>query len=388
MAYLYRLFFIAVLTVANGATPLYCSDVQLPASGSGHDTDLSQVTTLQYCIIDNCTILRIDTGQQLDIVYTTESLLIVTPKDGHTSMVVTKIDNELPCLGYHNASDSNLNIILVVIVPLALMLSFGTLIIHLLFKDLRTSLFGQLLMFYNLAIVITGCGTAFLQLTHYWITVNSQTICHTATIMTTFGVSGAEVFATNILTHSAYIMYRCYHLRSGISKKRSNYLFRRYTGYAAFTLVLLFFVTIAYDWRTGNGKYTILASGHCIILDHPSYNTLAISGFVTAINKILQMMMFSTYLVYLYKFNKNVHAAGVTLQHSRKLLRVATAMGSAIGLSSFLYILLVIIPECSNFILIISSSLFLIQQVVIFASLLFTKKMSTLCKAYFSRDSN
>ena len=96
--------------MANGATPLYCSDVQLPASGSGHDTDLSQVTTLQYCIIDNCTILRIDTGQQLDIVYTTESLLIVTPKDGHTSMVITKIDNELPCLGYHNASDTNLNI--------------------------------------------------------------------------------------------------------------------------------------------------------------------------------------------------------------------------------------------------------------------------------------
>ena len=86
--------------MASGATPLYCSDVQSPASGSGHSTDLSQVTTLQYCIIDNCTIMRTDTGQQLDIVYTTESLLIVTPKDGHTSMVITKADDELPCLEY------------------------------------------------------------------------------------------------------------------------------------------------------------------------------------------------------------------------------------------------------------------------------------------------
>ena len=319
MAYLCRLLLIAILTVASGATPLDCSDVQSPASGDSHNTDLSQVTTLQYCIIDNCTIMRIDTGQQLDIVYTTESLLIVAPKDGLNSMVITKIDDELPCLGYHNTSDDNdLNMIHAVIVPLALMVSVGTLIIHILFKDLCTSLFGQLLMFYNLAIVITGCGTIFLQLTHYWITVNSQTICHTATVITTFGVSGAEVFATNILTHSAYIMYHCYHLKSGISKKRSNYLFRRYTGYAAFALVLLFFVTIAYDWRTGNGKYTILASGHCIILDHPLYNTLAISGFVTTINEILQMTMFSTYLVYLYKFNNNVRAAGVTLQHSRK----------------------------------------------------------------------
>ena len=56
------LLLIAILTVANGATPLYCSDVQSPADGSGHNTDPSQVTTLQYCIIDNCIIMRIDTG--------------------------------------------------------------------------------------------------------------------------------------------------------------------------------------------------------------------------------------------------------------------------------------------------------------------------------------
>ena len=84
--------------------------------------------------------MRIDTGQKLDIVYTTESLLIVTPKDGRTSMVITKIDDELPCLGYHNTSDTNLNTIHAVIVPLALMVSVGTLIIHLIFKDLCTSL--------------------------------------------------------------------------------------------------------------------------------------------------------------------------------------------------------------------------------------------------------
>ena len=76
MAYLCSPVLITILTVASGATPLYCSDVQSPTGGSGHNTDPSQVTTLQYCIIDNCTVMRIDTGQQLDITYTTESLLI------------------------------------------------------------------------------------------------------------------------------------------------------------------------------------------------------------------------------------------------------------------------------------------------------------------------
>ena len=44
-------------------------------------------STLQYYQIDNCTIMRIDTGQQLDIVYTTQSLI---PTDGQTFMIISK----------------------------------------------------------------------------------------------------------------------------------------------------------------------------------------------------------------------------------------------------------------------------------------------------------
>ena len=75
MAYLSSLLLIIIITVASGTTPLYCSDVQSPAASGSGNIDLSQATTLKYCIIDNWTIMRIDTGQQLDIVYTTESLL-------------------------------------------------------------------------------------------------------------------------------------------------------------------------------------------------------------------------------------------------------------------------------------------------------------------------
>ena len=270
------LLFIAILTVASGATPLYYSDVQSPASGSGHghNTDLSQVTTLQYCIIDNCTIKRIDTGQQLDIVYITESLLIVTPKDGRTSMVITKIDDALPCLEYNNntTDDSRSEVFDVILSSLIMAVSVLILILHLLFKDLH-NLFGKLLMSYNLALALTSISSIALQLMHYWITVNSQTICHITTIIISLAIPGVELYATNVLTHSAYLMYRCYHMKKTISKKSLQFLYRCYTTYAAITLVLLFFVVIAYDWRTGNGKYTILASGHCFYWNIPSYNT-------------------------------------------------------------------------------------------------------------------
>ena len=157
MAYL-SLLSIAVLTVASGATPLYCSDVQSPASGSRHNTDLSQVTTLQYCIIDNCTIMRIDTGQQLDIVYTTGSLLIVTPKDGHTSMVIFKIDDGLPCHKDHSKSDAPLDLVGAVLglsAFLIMIIDGYILIVHIIFKELR-SVFGKLLISYSLSTVLTS----------------------------------------------------------------------------------------------------------------------------------------------------------------------------------------------------------------------------------------
>ena len=384
MAYLCSLLLIAILTVASGATPLYCSDVQSPASSSGHNTDLSQVTTLQYCIIDNCTIMRIDTGQQLDIVYTTESLLVVTPKDGHTSVVIAKIaDDDLPCLKSPNTIDGNQiieSVGILITSSLIMMVSAYVLIVHLLFKELRT-LFGMLLIFHSLCTVSTTIDVMALVIMHYWITVNSQAICHTATIIFTLSSAGTASFATSILTHAAYLIYRCYHLKSEISKKRSKFLFRCYTGYAAFILILLFFVTIAYDWRTGNGKYTILANGHCNFIDEYSYKTLFFNDLVITINKCAQIAMFIIYLVYFYKFNVNIRPPQVSLQYNQVLFRIAIAMGATIGLSYFIYLLLLVDPEYSDIVTISGTALLFIQQAVVMASFMCTKKMAALCKA-------
>ena len=68
----FTLFFIVTLTVVSKVTSLHCSDQQLPSSG---DDDLQQVTTLQFCLVDNCTIMMIDTGEELNIVYTTDTVM-------------------------------------------------------------------------------------------------------------------------------------------------------------------------------------------------------------------------------------------------------------------------------------------------------------------------
>ena len=327
------LLLITILTVTSGATPLYCSDVQLSASGDHHG-DLSQVISLHYCIIDNCTIMRIDTGQQLDIVYTTESLLVVTPVDGHTSMEIAKIDDEMPCLEYHNTvGSSQIAEFLVAVTLTSVMFTVSgyIFIVHLLFKELHT-IFGKLLMFYSFGVMSMAASVTALVTMHLLITVNSQMICHTTMIIFIMASVAHEVFAANILTHLAYTMYRCYKLKSGITTKRKQFLFRCYTSYAFVTLVLLFFLVITYDWSTANGKYTLLPNGHCAFVDQYSYITLFLA-IPTNINKLIQITMFIAYIVYFIKFNMMIRAAQTTMRYNRDLFKIAVAMGATLGLS-------------------------------------------------------
>ena len=388
MAYLIVLL-TTILTVANGATPLHCSDVQPSASGSHDTADLSQVTALRYCIIDNCTIMNVDNGEQLDIIYTTESLLIVTPTHGHTSVVVAKrADDNLPCYHNYTVNDSSIGEVVgsLTLASLIMMVSGYILIVHLLFKELST-LFGKLLMFYSLSIVSLCADMIALLLMHHWIIVNSEKKCYTAMVTFMITSTSIELFATDILTHLAYIMYRCYNLKSEISKKRSQFLFRCYLAYAFIALVLFFFVIITYDWRTGNGRYTLLPNGHCNFIDQYSYNTLFLSNTFIAINKLVQIIMLVAYLVYFYKFHVNIGGTQIlNVRYNRELLKIAIAMGATVGLSFFIWAFLIFYSDYSDIISISGVVFLFIQQLMIMSIFLCTKNMFGLCKAYFSRD--
>ena len=376
------LLLITILSVASGwATTLYSSDVQSPASGS-HNTDLSQVTTLQYCIIDNYTIMRIDTGQQLDIVYTTESLLIVTPIDGHTSMMIAKVDNELSCFV---EDDDMVNIgQLIGFFSLALLVMTASgyvFIVHLLFKKLHT-LFGILLIFHSFTVLLQSMAIIALLVTHYFMTVNSQIICHTIMVIYVMAFMGTEVFATDMLTHLAYIMYRCRNLKSEISTKQSYFLFKWYATYAFGTLLLFACLTISYDLITGSGKYLLLPDGRCSFLPS-SYEAIFIRNIFVFINKVIQIVMFITYLVYLYKVIVDIGNGEVSSQYNKALSKIAIGMGATIGLSFFIWILP--IDQKYSYITAISGAVFLfIQQCVIMSSYLCTKKMSELWKKCYS----
>ena len=177
-------------------------------------------------------------------------------------------------------------------------------------------------------------------------------------------------------------MYRCYKLKSGISTKRKQFLFRCYTSYAFVTLVLLFFLVIAFDWITGNGKYTLLPNGHCGFVNHFSYTTLYFMSIPIALNKLIQITMFIAYIVYFIKFNMMIRAAQTTMRYNQDLFKIAVAMGATLGLSHFIFVLFLVLDSAFLDAVIGVSGAFLlaIQQCVVMTSFLCTKKMSRLWK--------
>ena len=203
-----------------------------------------------------------------------------------------------------------------------------------------------------------------------------------------FMVSAAmyEVFSVNILTHLAYVVYRCSELQSRMPAKKKQFLSKCYFSYGFITLALLFFVMVAYDWWTGNGKYTLLPNGHCIFIDEYSYTTLYISEIPTAINKVIQVTMCIAYIYYYVKLKKIVRQAQTSLQYDHMLFKIAIAMGVALGLSYFVFIFLVFDFKILDAFATISGAVFLTaQQFVIMTTIVYTKKMSKLWKKFCSR---
>ena len=66
-------------------------------SEDGSAVNSPEVMMLQYCIIDNSTILRLDTEEQLDIVYTEDSSLVVAMKGSQTAIEVPRFHDEIVC---------------------------------------------------------------------------------------------------------------------------------------------------------------------------------------------------------------------------------------------------------------------------------------------------
>ena len=128
-------------------------------------------------MIDNCTIRRIDNGEELEIIHTIGSLIVAVPTDGCTSSIILKLENKLPCF----IAKSYTNVLLAVGRQMIASLLHGFInvyivAVHLLFEELHT-VFGKLLMCQNISLFLLQIFAIIAIMVHYSIALGSQAMC-------------------------------------------------------------------------------------------------------------------------------------------------------------------------------------------------------------------
>ena len=367
------LFLLLVLTVTE-ATSLDCSDQQSTGSASG-TAILQHATILQYCLIDNCTMKRIDNGEILDIVYTTDSLLVVTPRDAQTSLAITKDESSQPCPkdDINNGAQMTMFIPIAVIMILITLASTYIIVIRLLCR--KRTFFGVLVVFYNVALIFQAMSILALLATSAVILTNSQVLCYTVTFVVMQATMISEAIATFILAHVTCAMYCGSTLQPEMPMRK---LLMCYAVYGVLMQCLFTMFIVGYDWSTGYSMRVLLANGFCAPLVS-SYNTVIIAWTNTAINKMLQILLFIIFLTYYYNYKRTANPdMAATKKVSKQLIKIGITMGATIGVSEIIWLVIVIL-DLAFTIQMVAVSFTLVQQCIIMA-VVSSKWITQLCK--------
>lgn len=190
---------IAFIDCSYALTPVASED------GSGIDA-VEETITLQYCIIDNSTILRFDTGEQLDIIYTKDSILVVTTNDSQTMIAVPRLYDDPVCsMDYYPriVLPTSIYILISVWTASFLSLTIYNIIKHLLHKKLCNPM-GKLLMTYSFFLAVNWVSFFMIITLLFKFSVNLNHMCHIVKLIFMATDIGYEATATCILVHCAY----------------------------------------------------------------------------------------------------------------------------------------------------------------------------------------
>ena len=373
------LLFIVILTTVSKVTSLHCSDQQLPASG---DDDLQQVTTLHYCQVDNCTIIRLDTGEELDIVYTTDSVIVTTPTDGITSMMIAEDEHAFPCDGLQLKKP--IAAVILVYCSIFTIVSSAIIGIVLMLKELHT-LFGYMLMLYNISFVCFSISAANSIIMEYLVPVHSHIVCYVNGVFHSLSGFSIEVIGTCILHSFAYIMYcskKLYSIQPEDKKRWAKY----YIIYYLTNIMIVLLVVVGFDMANDNISGVILPNGRCIYIGKHLHDTLRITIAAAGIKKIAQLVLFITYLYYTYQVNKDVTNPAILESQQSLLHKIGLAMGAVVGLS---YIIFFATVTTKVTLVVFSSALVclsLAQQCTIVAIFLCSKNMRSKYRICLTKD--
>ena len=140
-----------------------------------------------------------------------------------------------------------------------------------------------------------------------------------------------ECYSTCILFHTALTMYYSYKCKSEMPKD----LYFFCNCFVVSLLVIFVPIIKGYDLYSGNGKRTILPSGHCTS-NRGHYHTLWIKDFLHLCNKVARLSFFAVFLFFYCKRRGSINDAEhreASIQVSKKLIRIGIAMDTTVGIA-------------------------------------------------------
>ena len=296
--------------------------------GSGVDIP-QEATTLhmQYCIIDNSTILRLDTGEKLDIIFTSNSILVVSLNRSQTSMAIPRLHNELVCSMHEFPGKivlpTPIYIILSVWTAVILSLAIYNIVVHIKPRNPM----GKLLMWYSIFLALQIISFFMFLTLLYKLFIDFHHVCHTIKVIFIAADIAYKATATCILHHCAYNLWQSYKMRP-VDSSEDKVLSRRYFGYIICTIVISMFIILTYDLAASNGNF----NGYCNQNDPIYANMINLMYTVSYINKMIQVALFIIFLYYWYKLRNSLD-----LTMNQKLVHIAVGMGATISISEFIF---------------------------------------------------
>lgn len=281
---------------------------ECPMTGSDFIEGNQTRENVQYCLIDNCTIRRMDNYQELEIRNVENDSLVAFTTNNQT-IIIKMLPDEDYCGDMLSGYSVEYIVLLVMKMVILLILAVPSvyiIVLHLLKRELHYSSIGKVLIIYN-ALLVVAVLLYILLLSFHTLFRTSAPMCQVIIYVRIYFLLCFEVSSTLTFVHIAHLMYHSHLRHFEIPNKWMRRLLAFY-ALVTFTIMIPMVVYLMLlDIFSGSGREAVLESGYCVLPPGTTYSTLThLTGYAVPF-KVIQLMIFVKIVVYSKHIYRSSH---------------------------------------------------------------------------------
>ena len=273
-------------------------------SGWGDDGKDLAKEDIQYCLVNNCVIKRMDTSEELNIVDVGSDRLVTVARDNHTSTVIALLPKEEYCHqevddDVDHLYDAKTTVLLAVkalLLVLVTIVSVYVITVHFLWDKLQSSI-GKLFITYNFLLCMEKLSLLILMIFHTMPRTTAP-LCQAVIYTGMYVKLSKEVSISIIFVHIAHLLYRSryQHLQMSASWRKNLLTFYTFITFTAMIPMIGFIILL--DIFSDTGKNAIQSDGHCILPPLITYSTFIHLYGYSILCKVIQLIAFVVAVVH------------------------------------------------------------------------------------------